>query len=77
MSVRVERSIPFVLALVVLLTSMRGLAPLRFKNHDAGKHMLNGAFLYDFVRSGEFTHPMSFAKHRVGNGSRWNIVAPD
>jgi hypothetical protein len=62
LSVRVERSIPFVLALVVLLTSMRGLEPLRFKQPDAAKHMLNGAFLHDFVRSGEFTHPMSFAK---------------
>jgi len=32
-----------------------------FKIPDASKHMLNGAFIYDFVRSGDFTHPMSFA----------------
>lgn len=62
MSLRLERSIPFVLALVVLLTSMRGLEPVHFKNPDSAKHMLNGAFLYDFVRSGDFTHPMSFAR---------------
>jgi len=45
---------------------MRGLEPVGFKNMDAPKHMLNGAFIYDFVRTGEFTHPMSFAKQFYG-----------
>jgi hypothetical protein len=62
MTKRVAGSIPFVLALVVLLTSMRGLGTPGFKIPDASKHMLNGAFIYDFVRSGDFTHPISYAK---------------
>src|SRR5271157_1036003 len=59
---RVERTIPYVLALVVVVTSMRGLEPVGFKCPDAARHAMNGAFIYDLVRTGNFAHPITYGK---------------
>jgi len=62
LSMRVERTIPYVLALVVVVTSMRGLEPVGFKCPDAARHAMNGAFIYDLVRTGNFAHPITYGK---------------
>ena len=54
--------IPWLLGLAVVLTSLRGLSPAAFLDEDAPRHALNGALMYDLVRTGNFRHPMAYAK---------------
>ena len=62
MNKRAIQSIPYLMALVVLVASMRGVDRVRFTHVDATHHALNGAFVYDLVRTGNFTHPIAYAK---------------
>jgi hypothetical protein len=64
MSGPIARLIPYFLALVVVLTSLRDLSSWNSLNIvDAPRHMLNGAFVYDLVRSGNLTSPFEYGKH--------------
>ena len=63
MFINFKRMIPYFLALVGVLMSLRGLSPGRFNYPiDAPRRALNGAFIYDLVRSGNITHPFQYGK---------------
>jgi hypothetical protein len=63
MTDRVARMIPYFIALVVFLTSLRNLSSWSSLNIiDAPRHVLNGAFVYDLVRTGNLTHPFQYGK---------------
>ncbi len=53
---------PYLLALVVVIWSLRDVNRVHFKHVDSTHHALNGAFVYDMVRTGSFTHPVAYAK---------------
>ncbi len=60
---RFEKVIPWLLASLIVCVAMRGASSEWFVYHmDAARHVLNGTLIYDFVRSGELTHPLAFAK---------------
>ena len=60
---RLEQTVPWLLALFVVVTSMRGLAPGSTIWWDSPHHALNGALVYDMVRTGNFAHPIAYAEH--------------
>jgi hypothetical protein len=63
MSDRLERAIPWILAGLMTWASLRGIQPETFVfDSDASRHVLNGTMIYDFLRSGQLTHPVAFAK---------------
>jgi 4-amino-4-deoxy-L-arabinose transferase-like glycosyltransferase len=58
---RVAQTIPYFLALVVILWSLGGVSPGRFDYPiDAPRHALNGAFVYDLIRTGNLIHPFKY-----------------
>jgi hypothetical protein len=59
----IEKAIPYVLALITVVTSLRELSSWSSLNViDAPRHALNGAFIYDLVRTGNLAHPFLFGK---------------
>ena len=59
---KVIECLPYILALVVILWSMRDVKSIHFKHVDSTHHALNGAFVYDLVRTGNLAHPVAFGK---------------
>jgi hypothetical protein len=59
---RWEPWIPYVLALVFFLFALRGVGQTDVIDTDAARHAMNGAFLYDLVRTGHLAHPVEYAK---------------
>jgi hypothetical protein len=62
MNTKILKMGPYLLALVVMLFSMRDVKTIHFKHIDSTHHALNGAFVYDLVRTGNLAHPVAFAK---------------
>ncbi len=62
MTVKTRPLVPYILALIVVIWSMRNAHHMHFKHVDSTHHALNGAFVYDLVRTGNFTHPVAYAK---------------
>jgi 4-amino-4-deoxy-L-arabinose transferase-like glycosyltransferase len=56
------RWIPYLLALFFLLNSLRSLPCGNPIDSDAARHLMNGAFVHDLLRSGEITHPVQYGK---------------
>ncbi|HWR50160.1 MAG TPA: glycosyltransferase family 39 protein [Bryobacteraceae bacterium] len=58
--------LPWLLALFFALWGLRGIQNGNIIDTDAARHAMNGAFLHDLVRDGEFTRPMQYAKAYYG-----------
>jgi hypothetical protein len=63
---RWTRFVPYVLALFFALWSLRGVGANNVMNTDGVRHAMNGAFLYDWVRSGHLAHPIDYGKFYYG-----------
>jgi 4-amino-4-deoxy-L-arabinose transferase-like glycosyltransferase len=59
---RWEAWIPYALALIFFLFALRGVGQTDVIDTDAARHAMNGAFLYDLVRTGHWAHPVAYAK---------------
>ena len=59
---RWEPWIPYALALVFFLLALRGVGQTDVIDTDAARHAMNGAFIYDLVRTGHWAHPVEYAK---------------
>src|ERR1044072_4054385 len=59
---RWEAWLPYALALVFFLFALRGVGQTDVIDTDAARHAMNGAFLYDLVRTGNWLHPVAYAK---------------
>ncbi|HEY1753824.1 MAG TPA: glycosyltransferase family 39 protein [Bryobacteraceae bacterium] len=53
---------PYLLALYFALSALRGVSSTDVIDTDAARHAMNGTFIYDMVRSGQFWHPVRFAR---------------
>jgi len=54
---------PWLLAGLIVCISLRDVSLESFVCvTDAKRHVLNGTLIYDFIRSGQLTHPVAFAK---------------
>jgi 4-amino-4-deoxy-L-arabinose transferase-like glycosyltransferase len=58
--------LPWLLALFFALWGLRGIETGNIVDTDAARHAMNGAFLHDLVRDGEFASPMQYAKAYYG-----------
>ena len=57
---------PYLLALLFALLSLRGLGSGNIVDTDAARHAMNGAFVHDYLRSGQIAHPIQFGKEYYG-----------
>jgi hypothetical protein len=56
------RALPWALACLVLVLSLRGARDGGIYETDAARHAMNGAFVHDLVRDGGLRHPMRYAR---------------
>ena len=60
------RWLPYLLALFFAAWSLRGVGNGGVTGTDAARHAMNGAFIYDLVRTGHILHPVEYAKEYYG-----------
>jgi hypothetical protein len=58
--------VPYLLALFFSLWSLRGAGSNGVTETDAARHAMNGAFIYDLVRTGHLLQPIAYAKAYYG-----------
>jgi 4-amino-4-deoxy-L-arabinose transferase-like glycosyltransferase len=58
--------IPYVLALLFFLSALRGIGNTDVIDTDAARHAMNGAFIYDLLRTGHWSSPVEYAKAYYG-----------
>ena len=56
------RWVPYALALLFVLNSLRSLPCGNPIDSDAARHLMNGAFVHDLVTSGSAAHPVQYGK---------------
>jgi hypothetical protein len=57
----------YVLALGFCLWALRGVGSTEVIDTDAARHAMNGAFIYDLVRTGHLGNPIEYAKQYYGH----------
>jgi 4-amino-4-deoxy-L-arabinose transferase-like glycosyltransferase len=57
-----EVSLPYLLALLFFLSALYGVGRTEIVDTDAARHAMNGAFIYDLIRTGHLFHPIEYAK---------------
>ena len=63
---RLEIWIPCALALLSFLIALRGVGRTDVIDTDAARHAMNGAFIYDLLRTGHWSSPIEYAKSYYG-----------
>jgi 4-amino-4-deoxy-L-arabinose transferase-like glycosyltransferase len=58
---------PYALGLYFALWSLWGVGRTGIVDTDAARHAMNGAFVYDLVRSGHLAHPVEYAEQYYGH----------
>jgi 4-amino-4-deoxy-L-arabinose transferase-like glycosyltransferase len=53
---------PYLLALLFFGLALYGVNRTDIVDTDAARHAMNGAFLYDLIRTGHLLHPITYAK---------------
>lgn len=64
--------LPYVLAAVFVLTSLRGISGGSTFFPDAARHAMNGVLIHDMVRSGSLARPVAFARSYY---NRWPVIS--
>ena len=64
---RTEAWIPCALALLFFLMALRGVGRTDVIDTDAARHAMNGAFVYDLLRTGHWSSPIEYAKSYYGH----------
>src|ERR1051325_6902669 len=59
---RSEIWIPCALALLFFFVAFRGVSRTDVVDTDAARHAMNGAFIYDLLRTGHWSSPIEYAK---------------
>jgi hypothetical protein len=59
--------VPCVLALFFAAWALRNVGSTNVVDTDAARHAMNGAFIYDMVRTGHITHPIQYAREYYGH----------
>lgn len=59
---RLERWAPHLLALLLFGSALYGVNKTEIIDTDAARHAMNGAFIYDLVRTGHLLHPIDYGK---------------
>jgi 4-amino-4-deoxy-L-arabinose transferase-like glycosyltransferase len=59
---RLEVAAPFLLALYFFGSALYGVNRTEVIDTDAARHAMNGAFIYDLVRTGHLLHPIEYGK---------------
>jgi hypothetical protein len=59
---RALRWIPYLLALLFVVNSLRSLPCGNPIDTDAARHIMNGAFVHDLVKNGDLKHPIQYGK---------------
>jgi hypothetical protein len=57
----------YVLAVGFFLWALQGIGSTEVIDTDAARHAMNGAFIYDLVRTGHLSHPIEYAKQYYGH----------
>ena len=52
---------PYLLGVLFAISSLYGVNRTEIVDTDAARHAMNGAFLYDLVRTGHISHPIEYA----------------
>jgi 4-amino-4-deoxy-L-arabinose transferase-like glycosyltransferase len=58
---------PYILATYFAVTAMWGFWNTDVVDTDAARHAMNGAFLYDLLRTGHISHPIDYAEEYYGH----------
>src|SRR5215475_2141699 len=53
---------PYCIALLFLLLALYGVNKTEVIDTDAARHAMNGAFIYDWIRTGNLLHPIAYGK---------------
>ena len=61
------KAVPFLLALFFMASALWDLGNKDVIDTDAARHAMNGAFLYDLVRTGHLLHPVDYAEQYYGH----------
>ena len=64
---RPQALLPYALAAVFALWSLRGASNVNIADTDAARHFMNGAFLHDLIAGGRVLHPIQFGKEYYGH----------
>src|SRR3954466_13968557 len=59
---RLEVAAPFLLALYFFGSALYGVNRTEVIDTEAARHAMNGAFIYDLVRTGHLLHPIEYGK---------------
>ena len=57
-----EICLPYLLALLFLALALYGVDKTEIIDTDAARHAMNGAFIYDLIRTGNLLHPIAYGK---------------
>jgi 4-amino-4-deoxy-L-arabinose transferase-like glycosyltransferase len=63
----VARFAPYILAVYFAISAMWGVWRTDPIDTDAARHAMNGAFIYDLVRTGHLLHPVEYAQEYYGH----------
>jgi hypothetical protein len=58
---------PYILAVFFTVSALQGVTNTDVIDTDAARHAMNGAFIYDMVRSGHVAHPIEYARQYYGH----------
>jgi 4-amino-4-deoxy-L-arabinose transferase-like glycosyltransferase len=61
------RAVPYLLGAFFVVSSLWGVNHTDVIDTDAARHAMNGAFIYDMVRTGNLTHPFDYAQQYYGH----------
>lgn len=57
----------YVLAIIFCVWALQGVGSTEVIDTDAARHAMNGAFIYDLLRTGNLSHPIDYAKQYYGH----------
>jgi hypothetical protein len=66
MNRRLPAWLPYLLALFLAIWPLRDIRNASVTETDSARHAMNGAFIYDLVRTGHLLHPIQYAKDYYG-----------
>jgi 4-amino-4-deoxy-L-arabinose transferase-like glycosyltransferase len=64
---RIATLAPYLLALFFCILALRGVTKTDVVDTDAARHAMNGAFIYDLVRTGHIRHPGDYGMYYYGH----------
>ena len=60
--ISLQALVPYLIGLLFFVLALRGVDATDVIDTDAARHAMNGAFFYDLIRTGNWAHPIEYAK---------------